>query len=112
MVTGDVKYFGSIGEAYPAALDKFGRVLYTLGRDGNPLVDRGEVDIDYLLGEYGRLKIWARQTGAYLPASARGSLDDTLRAKEDLRKVVNQILMRLDIVAEQGMKSPLNLRLR
>lgn len=48
-----------------------------------------------MLEEYGRFRIWAQQTGAALPAEARGSLDGTLRNNSQLRGVVLDILSRL-----------------
>ncbi|KAF2798222.1 hypothetical protein K505DRAFT_357751, partial [Melanomma pulvis-pyrius CBS 109.77] len=54
-----------------------------------------QVHLPELLEEYGRTMIWGDQTKADLPAGARGSLDDTLRHDDELKHLVQAILMRL-----------------
>lgn len=61
-----------------------------------------QVDLHEVSSEYGRLKIWGEQTKAYLPARARGSLDDVLRNDEALSGVVREILSRVNALLGAG----------
>lgn len=85
----------SISTASAAALSTFRQVLFSLGKENCRAVRLGQVDTNFMLEEYGRFRIWAQQTGAALPAEARGSLDGTLRNNSQLRGVVLDILSRL-----------------
>lgn len=53
--------------------------------------------------EFGRFNVWGEQSGANLPARTRGSLDDTLRVRDDAKALVVSVLFRLDAVLRQGM---------
>ena len=55
------------------------------------------------VNEFGRFNIWGEQSGANLAAWTRGSLDDTLRVRDDVKALAVLVLLRLDAVLRQGM---------
>ncbi|TRX91836.1 hypothetical protein FHL15_007155 [Xylaria flabelliformis] len=59
--------------------------------------EEADIDFNYLLDVFGRLRIWGEQTKASLAPNARGSLDDFLRNEERLRQEVQEVLEQLEI---------------
>lgn len=92
----------SISNTYTQCIQSLGIFVQAL-RDPDCLVCcRGLVHVADIVDEYGRAKIWGDQTKACLPEKARGSLDDTLRHDTDLKSQVQEILLRLVAILEQG----------
>jgi hypothetical protein len=85
----------SISELYRECIQSFGRFLLVLNEDNCRVIRLEQVHLPDILDEYGRTKIWGDQTKADLPARARGSLDDTLRHDDELKHLVQAILLRL-----------------
>lgn len=92
----------SISELYGECIQSFGRFLLALSEEDCCVIRLEQVRLPEILDEYGRTKIWGDQTKADLPARARGSLDDTLRHDDELKHLVQAILMRLRALLGQG----------
>ncbi|ERS95330.1 hypothetical protein HMPREF1624_08208 [Sporothrix schenckii ATCC 58251] len=61
----------------------------------------GLVRASDVVDEYGRARIWGDDTKACLPEKARGSLDDTLRHDEDMKRLVLEIIQLLHGMIKQ-----------
>ena len=91
-----------IAELYSCCLRSFGLLLVSLEAESCRAVQLGYIDSSHVVDEYGRLNVWGEQSRANLPARARGSLDDTLRNDDDVRSMVQGILLRLDAILGKG----------
>lgn len=85
----------SLSKLYGECLQLFRSFLLALSMENCCTIRLEQVHLPELLEEYGRTMIWGDQTKADLPAGARGSLDDTLRHDDELKHLVQAILMRL-----------------
>ncbi|KAK4195455.1 Tetratricopeptide repeat-domain-containing protein, partial [Triangularia verruculosa] len=85
----------TVFRSFAEYIDSFGTFLIALSVGDSRPTRLGQVNIESLLEQFGRLKIWGDQTKADLPTRARGSLDDTLRYDNELRDMVLGILLRL-----------------
>ena len=94
--------FLSLSESYSACLNLFNLVFLNLKALGCRVVHLEQVDLRGISSEYSRFQIWGEQTKAYLPARARGSLDDILRNDEALSRVVREILSRVNALLRAG----------
>ncbi|KAJ5173651.1 Tetratricopeptide-like helical [Penicillium coprophilum] len=92
----------SLSELYIECMQSFGEFLLALSNRECRVIRLGQVQLSEILEEYGRTKVWGNQTNAELPARARGSLDDTLRHDDELKDLVQAILMRLRVLLNQG----------
>lgn len=92
----------SLSELYLECIQSFQRFLLALSEEDCRVIYLGQVNLSKVLEEYGRTKIWGDQAKADLPARARGSLDDTLRHDDELKLLVQAILMRLRALLIQG----------
>lgn len=92
----------SLSESYIECIQSFGKFVLALDEKDCRVIHLEQVDLPEILEEYGRIKIWGDQTKADLPARARGSLDDTLRHEDELKCLVQAILMRLRGILGQG----------
>jgi len=63
--------------------------------------DGSTFDLEKMLEEYGRLRIWTEQTGATL--QERGSLDDTLHGDHSLRAAIASVFTQLQVQLRLGM---------
>jgi hypothetical protein len=80
----------------------FQKLILALSHPICPVVVSGEVNVQKVLDEYGRFKIWGEESRAsQLPISA-GSLDDTLRHNGELCGNVRDILIQLTSQLEHG----------
>jgi hypothetical protein len=92
----------SISASFAQCIQAF-RELLLLLQDKECRVTRLEqVDLQSVVEEFGRLKIWGDQSKADLPSGSRGSLDDTLRHDAELRDLVRGILLRLRDLIDEG----------
>ncbi|KAM7210735.1 C2H2 type zinc finger domain protein [Rhypophila decipiens] len=91
----------ALAESFMDCVQLFARFLLALGEHKCRAICLGQVDVQKVLDEYGRFKIWGEQSKADLPARARGSLDDTLRHDDELKQVVRDIFMRLNVLLSQ-----------
>ncbi len=82
---------GTVVERSQETLQVFRRLL--LDQSLRPVYGNARDDVDKMVDEYGRLKIWAEQTGATL--HERGSLDDTLQSDQALRRDITGVLAQL-----------------
>ncbi|KAK5653697.1 hypothetical protein OQA88_8728 [Cercophora sp. LCS_1] len=78
----------TVFESFTQCTHSFGALLMALGADDSRPIKLGQVSLESLLEQYGRLKIWGDQARADLPARARGSLGDTLRHDNELKSTV------------------------
>lgn len=92
----------SLSESYGECIQSFRSLLLALSEKDSYVIRLKQVRLPEILEEYGRTKIWGDQTKADLPARARGSLDDTLRHDDELRHLVQAILVRLRALLGQG----------
>ncbi|EAW17234.1 C2H2 type zinc finger domain protein [Aspergillus fischeri NRRL 181] len=92
----------SLSESYLECIQLFGSFLLALSEEDCRAIRLEQVHLSDILEEYGRAKIWGDQVNAQLPARARGSLDDTLRHDNELKGLVQAILMRLRALLGQG----------
>ena len=92
----------SLSELYGICMEAFKKLLLTLSEENCRVVHLEQVYVPAILDEYGRAKIWGDQSKADLPARARGSLDDTLRHDDDLKKLVRGVFLRLRALLIQG----------
>lgn len=91
-----------ISDLYATCIQSLGLLVKTLSEDDCLVVNLLQIDVQKVVDEYGRVKIWGMDTKACLPARARGSLDDTLRHDAELKKLTHGILLRLAAILEQG----------
>lgn len=92
----------SLFDSYQACFQSFGKFVLALRDSRCRIIHLEQVQLDDVLQEYGRIRIWGSQTQAELPPRARGSLDDTLRQDEKLKYLTKSILMRLARLLDQG----------
>lgn len=92
----------SLAELYFESISSFAKFILALSEPDCDAICRNEVQLHQIFEEYGRTKIWGDQSKADLPASVRGSLDDTLRYDDDLKSLVRNILQRLKLLLQQG----------
>lgn len=92
----------SLSKSYSECLQRFQEFMVALNDKYCRVVHLKQVDVNVILDEYGRAKIWGDQTKADLPERARGSLDDTLRHDDGLKDLVQGILVRLRGILRQG----------
>ncbi|KAJ4111334.1 hypothetical protein NW768_011909 [Fusarium equiseti] len=81
----------SLADLFGNCINEYSRLLLVLGGEDCQVVKLKQISIEKALDGYGRLKIWGEQNRATLSASTRGSLDDTLRRDDTLKKNVAQI---------------------
>ncbi|KAI1822191.1 hypothetical protein F4861DRAFT_410031 [Xylaria intraflava] len=93
----------SLAVSYSDCINSFAKFVLTLSESDCDVIRRDEVQITQIFEEYGRIKIWADQSKADLPATARGSLDDILRHDDELKSLVRDILQRLKGLLQQAM---------
>ncbi|KAJ5738351.1 Tetratricopeptide-like helical [Penicillium malachiteum] len=93
----------SLSSVYRHCIQVYGKFLLALDRKDRNFISTSldQTDVAQVIEGYGRAKIWGSQTKVDLPASARGSLDDTLRHDYELKNVVKGILIRLDALLDQ-----------
>ncbi|KAI0098654.1 hypothetical protein GGR51DRAFT_577007 [Nemania sp. FL0031] len=84
-------------ELYSECITSFAEFVGALTEPDCDVISRDEIQLPRVFEEYGRTKIWGDQSKADLPASARGSLDDTLRDNVDLKSLVGGILESMHI---------------
>jgi hypothetical protein len=92
----------SLSESYLDCIQSFRSFLLALSEENCLVIRLGQVHLSDILEEYGRIKIWGNQTKADIPPRARGSLDDTLRHDNELKILVQAILVRLKALLGQG----------
>ncbi|KAI0443545.1 hypothetical protein F4803DRAFT_307094 [Xylaria telfairii] len=92
----------SLSELYFESIGSFAKFVLALSQPDCDAICRNEVHLPQIFEQYGRTKIWGDQSKADLPASARGSLDDTLRHDDDLKSLVRSILQRLKLLLQQA----------
>ena len=92
----------SISASYLCVIEAFAAFLVALSDRNCRAVCLEQVSLIKLSEEYGRVKVWGDQTRADLPERARGSLDDTLRHDAQLKKLVQDIIWRLEGLLKQG----------
>ena len=92
----------SLSESYEECIQSFRTFLLVLSEKDSCVVRLKQAHLPEIWEEYGRTKIWGDQTKADLPARARGSLDDTLRHDDELKHLVQGILVRLRALLGQG----------
>lgn len=92
----------SLSDVYLSCIHNWGLFLVNLRADHCYIVQQEQVDLSRVTNEYARVKIWGEQTKAYLPARARGSLDDTLRSDDELKKTVESMLERMAALLSEG----------
>ena len=92
----------SLSELYLECKVSFVNLVLALSEEKCKVIFLRQIDLPEILDQYGRTKIWGDQTKADLPATARGSLDDTLRHDNELRSLVQAILVRLRGLLGQG----------
>ncbi|RBR25764.1 uncharacterized protein FIESC28_01446 [Fusarium coffeatum] len=81
----------SLTELFGNCINEYSRFLLALGSEDCQVVKLKQINIEKALDGYGRLKVWGEQNRATISASTRGSLDDTLRHDDTLKKNVAQI---------------------
>ncbi|KAI0909371.1 hypothetical protein F4823DRAFT_594729 [Ustulina deusta] len=86
----------SIHETFVRCLDLYRSLTFQiLDKENSETGVEDEVDLNRLMDEFGRLRIWGEQTKASLAPKARASLDDFLRNEERLNKEVKEVLAQL-----------------
>lgn len=85
----------SLSNIFADCIASYKKLLLALNAEGCSAVRLEMVDVQRVLDEFGRTKIWGDQTKATLPPRARGSLDDTLRNSPEIQDTVRGILGRL-----------------
>lgn len=86
----------SLAITFSRCLSSYKRLLFALNKDNCRVIRLNQVNLQEILEEYGRLRIWGEQTKATLPERARGSLDDTLRHDPSLKEMVLENLDQLN----------------
>lgn len=91
-----------ISTTYTSCLEHFRRLLAALNDDSYTPIRPREVKLSKALESHGRLRTWGEETCAVLPASSRGSLDDTLRKNETVKETAFDILAKLERQLQLG----------
>lgn len=78
----------SLSELYIECIKSIGIFLMALSEENCRVIWLEQVHLQGILEEYGRMKIWGDLIKAFLPARARGSLNDTLRHDSGLKHSV------------------------
>lgn len=96
----------SIHETFVRCLDQYRSLTFQiLDRENSETGVEDEVDLDRLMDEFGRLRIWGEQTKASLADKARASLGDFLRNEERLNKEITEALAQLETQLSLGESS-------
>ena len=86
----------SIATTYAKCLDLYRTFLVHLSDKSCRAVRLEQVDVQRVLEEYGRFRIWGEQSRAALSPLARGSLDSILRDDDQMKGLVFGILGQLE----------------
>lgn len=93
----------SLAESYARCMESYREFLSLLTKQDCRVVLRGQLKAERAAEEYGRLSIWGEQTRAFLPDKSRGSLGDTLRKNDTVKRVMHSILAQLSQLLSMGM---------
>ena len=80
----------------------FRKLVLSVTGNSCAAVDSGDIDVQKVLDEYGRFKIWGAESRVILPPSTHGSLDHTLRHSKDIRGNVGDIFVQVGKLLTYG----------
>ncbi|KAF1952834.1 hypothetical protein CC80DRAFT_507591 [Byssothecium circinans] len=84
-----------ISERYEDCLTSFKTLLQNLSLPATPPTDDDGYLASKALEQYARFRTWGEETRATLPAASRGSLDDTLRKNESMKRTATSLILKI-----------------
>ncbi|KAH8429733.1 uncharacterized protein LDX57_007405 [Aspergillus melleus] len=92
-------------DSFEKCLHEFETLVGVLSEKDCRVVNLKLIGLHEIKDEYGRFVVWGNQIKARLLARAEGSLEDTLRHNEVLKRLVCECVNRLETIICQGTKS-------